>query len=125
MPSFLLIADDEWVRNEVAAAIDDVATTVVHESDPRMAADVAGQSRFDVIMVDMQVGSMGGIAIIRSLRDAMHTGTVERTPVLLLLDRADDDFQATRVGAEAHVTKPFTAQDLRSALVMLHPVAHD
>jgi len=123
MASILLIADDAWVQNEVAAAIDDASTTVRHETDPRMATTAAGESRYDVIIIDMQVGSMGGVALIRALRDAINAGEVELTPMVLLLDRADDAFLAKRVDAAAFVTKPFTAQALRSALMGIHPAA--
>ncbi len=122
MASILLIADDAWVQNEVAAAIDDVSTTVRHETDPRQATLTAGENRFDVIIVDMQVGSMGGVALIRALRDATNAGEVEPAPIVLLLDRHDDAFLAKRVGAAAFVVKPFTAQELRSALMGIHPV---
>lgn len=123
MASILLIADDEWVQNEVAAAIDDVSTTVHHETDPRNATTTAAETRFDIILIDMQVGSMGGVALIRALRDEMSMGTVERVPMVLLLDRHADAFVAKRVEAAAYITKPFTAQDLRSVLVRFHPAA--
>lgn len=116
MVSILLIADDLWVHNDVAAAIDDVSTTLVTETDPRAATRVAGEQRHDVIVIDMQVGSMGGVALVRELRDAMNAGKVEPTPLVMLLDRKDDAFLARRVGAAAFVGKPFTVQELRAAL---------
>ncbi len=116
MASILLVADDRWVQNDVASAIDDVSTALVTVTDPREAARVAGDQRHDVIVVDMQVGSMGGVALVRELRDAMNSGDVERAPMVMLLDRKDDAFLAKRVGAAAFVGKPFTAQELRTAL---------
>ncbi len=116
MASILLIADDRWVQNDVASAIDDVSTTLVTVTDPREATRAAGEQRHDVIMIDMQVGSMGGVALVRELRDAMTSGKAERAPMVMLLDRKDDAFLAKRVGAAAFVGKPFTAQELRTAL---------
>jgi DNA-binding response OmpR family regulator len=120
MPSILLVADDAWVRNDVKAALTDPGITLVDCDDPASAAELAGAQQFDAIVVDMQIKSMGGMAVIRSLRDAIANDAVPSIPIVLLLDRRADVFLAKRAGADAHLLKPFTAQDLR--LVLEHPV---
>jgi DNA-binding response OmpR family regulator len=116
MPSLLLVADAEWVRNDVKAAVTDPTTSVDAIDDPKAATERAAERHYDVIVVDMQVGSMGGMAITRLLHDAMATEAIERTPVVMLLDRKADEFLARRAGANAFLVKPFTSQELRSAL---------
>jgi DNA-binding response OmpR family regulator len=116
MSSILLVADDDWVRNDVEAALADPSVTLTVESDPRAAAALVRKETFDWAIIDMQVGSMGGMAIIRMLRDAIHSGATEDMGIILLLDRTADAFLAGRAGADASVVKPFTAQDLRSRL---------
>jgi DNA-binding response OmpR family regulator len=69
----------------------------------------------------MQVGSMGGMAITRLLRDAMVGGSIDEAPIVMLLDRSADVFLAGRAGADAHLVKPFTSQQLRSILTALLP----
>jgi DNA-binding response OmpR family regulator len=69
-----------------------------------------------VVLIDMQVGSMGGMAVVRRLREAIAMGQIEPTRLVLLLDRSADRFLAKRAGADASVLKPFTAQDLRPVL---------
>jgi CheY-like chemotaxis protein len=60
----------------------------------------------------MQVGSMGGMAVVRDIRQ-----TIEPRPrLVLLLDRSADTFIARRAGADAHVLKPIEAGRLREAL---------
>lgn len=113
MPNVLLVADAEWVRNDIEAAITDPTSSVTVLDDPTAAGAVAGHAPFDLIVVDMQVRSMGGMAIVRLLRDAMATHDIEPAPILLLLDRAADAFLAKRAGASAHLIKPISAQAFR------------
>lgn len=116
MPAILLVADDIWVRNDVAAAVSDPGTTLEVLDEPEQAAEALARDLYDVVIVDMQVKSMGGVAVTRLLRDAMATGAVGSTPIILLLDRSADTFLARRAGVDASVVKPFTAQDLRAAV---------
>lgn len=119
MSSILLVADDAWVRNDVEAALSDPSTTLTVCDDPKSAAETAGETPFDVVVVDMQIKSMGGMAVTRLLHDAMAAGDCPPTPVVMLLDRKADVFLARRARLDAHLIKPFTAQALRSVLAGL------
>ena len=116
MPDVLLVTDAEWVRNDVEAAIADPSTSITVVDDPGRAATAASDQTFDLIVVDMQVRSMGGMAIVRRLKDAIATENIASTPILLMLDREADRFLAKRAGADLHLLKPFTAQDFRTAV---------
>lgn len=74
-----------------------------------------------VYLVDMQVGSMGGMAITRQLREAIHAGTIPAGTIVMLLDRQADAFIAKRAGADGWVVKPFTAQQLRATIGTAQP----
>ena len=114
MPTVLLVADSEWVANDVAASLATGDWTIDTVSDPRRAADVALEQRPDAVLVDMQVGSMGGMAVIRDIRARYGDDAPPRT--VLLLDRDADRFLARRARADASVIKPFAAAELRTAL---------
>ena len=113
--TLLLVADGPWVRNEVAAALAD-SSTLLEESDPRRAVERMEDDNADAVIIDMQVGSMGGMAIVRALLDAAAMSHVPRTPTILLLDRSADVFLAGRAGADAFLVKPIVAEELRAAL---------
>lgn len=113
------MADADWVKNDVAACLTDPDTSITVESNPRAAARLVTDERFDVAIVDMQVGSMGGMAIVRMLKDAIVSGRTGDMAVILLLDRSADRFLAHRAGADGAVVKPFTSQDLRGQLASL------
>jgi DNA-binding response OmpR family regulator len=115
MPTVLLVADDDWVRNDVEAALSDPTTSVETIGDPRRVVHAAHDLGPDLFVVDMQIGSMGGMAVTRDLKDAFAAGLIEERPIVLLLDRSADAFLGKRAGADQWVLKPFTAQDLRAA----------
>lgn len=117
----LLVADDVWVKNDVSAAVTDPDTTLETVDDPEEAGDILATRRYDAVIVDMQVKNMGGMALTRYLHDSMTQGDVDRTPVVMLLDRRADVFLAKRAGADAYLIKPITSQQLRSTLASLLP----
>ncbi|MEA1902224.1 MAG: response regulator [Actinomycetota bacterium] len=114
MAKVLLVADASWVANEVKAALSVGDWDIDELSDPVQATGVAQETRPDALIVDMQVGSMGGMAVIRGIRGEMDP--TERPRMVLLLDRSVDEFLAKRAGADAFVNKPITASELRKAL---------
>ena len=116
MESILLVTDSSWVRNDVEAAILEPTTTLTVVNDPRAVIDAAVEAAPSVYLVDMQVGSMGGMAITRNIKGAALKGDIVDNPVVLLLDRSADEFIAKRAGADSWVVKPFTAQALRLAI---------
>jgi len=115
MSTVLLVADDDWVRNDVEGSLADPTTQVVTVSDPRLVVGESVGLTPDLFLVDMQVGSMGGMAVTRALKEAFGSGVLGRAPIVLLLDRSADEFLARRAAADAWVLKPFSAQALRAA----------
>ena len=120
----LLVSDSPWVTNQVRAAMSG-SHTILEIDDPYAAEEAAGTGESDVILIDLQVGSMGGMALIRSLRSAPVAGESTTAPILLLLDRSADEFLAKRSGANGWLLKPFTPQDLAEALARIVPTTVD
>lgn len=112
----LLVADEAWIRNETIAALSDADTVIREVEDPRRASQVAEEIQPDVVIVDLQVGSMGGMAVARALREAEFAGEIPSTSIVLLLDRTADEFLARRAAANAWLVKPFTPQQLRATI---------
>ncbi|MEN8234807.1 MAG: response regulator [Actinomycetota bacterium] len=111
MSRVLVVADEPWVRNEVHAALSIGSNELIDHDDPATVAETARDESVDVVVVDLQVASMGGMAMTRAMREQ-----AEPIPVIMLLDREADTFLAGRAGATAWVTKPFTAAALRAAV---------
>lgn len=115
MPKALLVSDTPWVVNEVVASLSVGGWEVEATDDPTQAATKAAEGGVDAVIVDMQVQSMGGMAVIRDIRAAFQKGPRPRT--VLLLDRSADSFLAKRAGADAWVIKPFQDAELRAAVL--------
>jgi len=113
MPKILLVADAEWVVNDVRAALADDRYDIATVGDPREAADAWYDEEPDVAIVDLQVGSMGGFAVTRALRSAAGRLDEPPTPTIVLLDRTVDTFLAGRSGADAWLLKPFSSFGLQ------------
>lgn len=116
MPRVLVVADAPWAVNEVHATLTDPETVLVDHNDPATVAETITGGEYDAVIVDLQVGSMGGMAVVRAVREASSIGGAPEVPVLLLLDRTADVFLARRAGAAAWVTKPVNAHEIAAAL---------
>lgn len=124
MPDILVVTDEEWVLDDVRAALSEPRFTLREITDPHLVT--AGLESISAVLVDMQVGSMGGMAVTRAIRNAASVGGTTPPPVILLLDRDADAFLAGRSGATAWVRKPFSSHDLRAALdTALSQPAHE
>jgi DNA-binding response OmpR family regulator len=111
MPRVLLIADTPWVVNAARAALASADDEIVVVESPEDAVEMTRTIEPDVVLADLQVGSMGGMAIVRALRDAFPQDV--RPRLILMLDREPDRFLARRAGADAFLIKPFDASALR------------
>jgi DNA-binding response OmpR family regulator len=120
MPLALVVSDGSWVVNNVRSALSVGSWEIEVLHDPRAVVGRLDQSRVDAVIVDLQVGSQGGMAVVRAIRQA--TDEQDRPRMVMLLDRSADRFLARRAGADASVLKPINATELRSALGMV-PVA--
>lgn len=70
----------------------------------------------DLVIADLQIGSMGAMAICLELRHEESYGACEPVAVLMLLDRRADVFLARRSGAEGFVVKPLEPLIVRQAV---------
>ena len=116
MTDILVVADEEWVLDDVRAALSEPRFTLHEISDPRLVTERLDDLAADAVLIDMQIGSMGGMAVTRAVRNTASVDGTEAPPVVLLLDRDADAFLAGRSGATSWVRKPFSSYELRAAL---------
>jgi len=111
----LLATDADWIVDEVTAALGgpDTSFTVCREG--RVVSKVARENPPDLAVLDLQIGSMGGMAVTMDLRHDESAGVVGHIPVLMLLDRVADVHLARRSGAEGWFVKPLDALGLQRA----------
>ena len=118
MPNVLLATDADWLFDEVAAALG--GSHDVHRV--RQGAQVAGAMGSvdpELVILDLQIGNMGGVATSLLIKQEARAGRLPDSPVLLLLDRDADEFLATESDADAWIVKPLDSLRLRRAALEL------
>ena len=76
--------------------------------------DAVAEHEPDLVILDMQIGNMGGDRRARSTCGSRQSGgRLPTRPILLLLDREADRFLAKRADADAELVKPVDAGTLR------------
>nr|WP_249420510.1 response regulator [Rhabdothermincola salaria] len=119
VPTVLLATDADWIFDEVDAALGDADTTVYRV---RAGIDVLGaidEVAPDLVVLDQQIGNMGGMATCMAIRNAEGIDRIPITAVLMLLDRGHDAFLARRHDADGYLVKPVDAFRLRRAATTL------
>lgn len=111
----LLATDADWVLDEVAAALLEPDTTVRRVRAGTDVLAAAKATHPDLVILDLQIGNLGGVATCLDIRLEEGKGRLPATPVLMLLDRDADLFLAKRSRADGWLFKPVDAFRLRRA----------
>jgi DNA-binding response OmpR family regulator len=119
VPEILIAADAQSVFDEVRSVVEEPQTSMRWVRRGEDVRESVNLRPADLVIADMQIGTMGGIAIALDLKLEADAGRLENVPVLLLLDRRPDVFLARRSGAEGWVMKPLDPIRLRTAVAAL------
>jgi DNA-binding response OmpR family regulator len=110
----ILIAEDERRMAELLReTLREEGHNVVWAKDGREAFEIARSSAFDVIVLDVMLPHMDGLAVARRLREERN-----QTPVLMLTarDAPADIVNGLDAGADDYLTKPFSIDVLLARL---------
>jgi DNA-binding response OmpR family regulator len=111
--TILVAADAKWVRDLVMSACTARGQRVIEVTRGQDVRDTVGKERPDLVILDMQIGNMGGIAVAIDLRLEGSAGRIPDVSILLLLDREADRFLAKRADADTELVKPVDPGTLR------------
>jgi DNA-binding response OmpR family regulator len=115
----LVAADGSWVRDQVRHALAGREVEVAEVTRGEDVRSAVGETHPELVVLDMQIGNMGGIAVAIDLHLESSAGRLPRVPVLLLLDREADRFLAKRAFADAELLKPVDPGTLRRTVARL------
>lgn len=119
MTKVLIATDADEVFDEVDAALGDDSTTIEHVRAGRAVRDAILRIEPDLVILDLQIGNMGGAATCIDIRLEEGAERMPEQTVLLLLDRDADEFLAKHSGADRWIVKPLNALQLRRAATAL------
>jgi two-component system chemotaxis response regulator CheY len=115
----LVVEDSTAIRQFVAMALTDVGHSVIEAIDGLEALEFArGDTTINLVLTDLNMPRMGGLALTRELRRLPHMLDV---PVLFLSSESSSTVQ--RLGQEAGATdwmlKPFRSRQLLERIEQL------
>lgn len=114
--SRILIIDDAFsVRASVQHILETLGYEVFAFEDGREALQFARKEAVDLIITDLNMPVMSGMALIGCLR---NIEAYRNTPILVLtVETADDKKRkAKSIGATGWINKPFTADRIKAAI---------
>jgi signal transduction histidine kinase/CheY-like chemotaxis protein len=114
----VLVADDNPVNRRLAVGLLERLGHGAHTVEDGAAAVAASASGdFDVILMDMQMPVMDGVAATRTIRSRETDGR-RRMPIIALTAHAMETHreQCLAAGMDAYLSKPFGRHDLEAAL---------
>jgi len=103
-PIRVLLVDDEIVfTNNMARLLEHRGYVVSAVNSGDKALDVIAERVFDVVVLDLKMPGLDGLATLREIRDTCHA-----CQVLILTGHGavDSAFEAMRLGAYDYLTKP-------------------
>ena len=119
MQTILVASDAPTLRREIEAVISGPDREVESVTTGPEVISAVTKASPDLVIVDMQMGNMGGMAVTLELRLQESYDALDHVPVLMILDRRPDVFLARRSGAEGWLVKPLDPLRLRRAVNIL------
>ncbi|MBC95333.1 hypothetical protein CL649_00455 [bacterium] len=113
MDRVLLATDSDETAQEAFAALLGPETSVSRVKRGEDVREVAAELEPDLVILDLQIGNMGGVAASLDLRHEITAGRIKPLKIILLLDREADTWIANEAKADCELVKPLNALRLR------------
>ncbi|MFI5614423.1 response regulator transcription factor [Amycolatopsis sp. NPDC051903] len=124
----LVVDDDPRVRTVVSWQLEAEGFRVTEAADGRRALEAIAREQLDLVILDLALPGVGGLDVLRSLRDGERAQGDTALPVIVLSGRSGetDRIVGLDLGADDYLVKPFSPGELaarvRSVLRRVSPV---
>src|SRR5919202_5842649 len=107
----LVVDDDAQLSSIINFTLRREGFMVLNAGDGEQALELWRQEQPDLVLLDVNLPKLSGQEVLRRLRRA---DAAQRTPVIMLTVRADEDdiVQGLDLGADDYVAKPFSPKTL-------------
>jgi len=111
MSRILAVDDSPSMRDMVRIALTDAGYEVTQATDGQEALELARRGSFDLVLSDVNMPGMDGIALIRALRSE---SAYKHTPILMLTTESSVERkrEGKDAGATGWIVKPFDPEQL-------------
>ena len=115
MASILAVDDSASMRQMVAVTLKSAGYSVVEAVDGQEALQIAQSQKVDLVLTDVNMPKMDGIALVRALRTLP---AYKFTPILTLTTEsaADEKQEGKTAGATGWIVKPFNPEQLLAVI---------
>jgi CheY-like chemotaxis protein len=113
LPVVMVVDDQESYTDMMSGVLIEYGLEVFIANDAKQAFGLLDSVTPDLILLDVMMPGVDGIAFLRRLRADPRLGIV---PVLLVTAYLDTLERGIAAGAQGYLTKPFSAQQLREAI---------
>jgi two-component system, sensor histidine kinase and response regulator len=116
----VLVAEDNLVNLEVARFhLEDLGCIPASAINGAEAVALAQRETFDFVLMDCQMPVMDGFAALAAIRALGHANANANVPILAVTAADDDQTkqECARAGFDGFLSKPFSAAQLRTALL--------
>jgi two-component system response regulator HydG len=117
----LIVDDEAQARKLCADVVEGVGLQARTAATTEEAIAMLDKAPVDIVITDLRVPTMGGIALLRHLRQSAPQVAVM---VLTQYGTVETAIEATRLGAADYVMKPFHVEDLRAKIERLVRTIH-
>ena len=109
--TILIVEDEQDIRELLAYNLEKEGYATVQAADGKEGLDLARSRKPDLILLDLMLPKMDGLAVCRELE--RDSGTV-RIPIIMLTARGEDvdRILGFELGADDYVVKPFSPREL-------------
>jgi len=109
----LIVEDDSALRRSLRTTLEALGFEVGEAVSGEEALTLASMSRYETVVLDVNMPGMGGIETCRRIRRSFT-----RLPILFLTvrDSEDDKVNALDAGADDYITKPFQIRELTARI---------
>jgi CheY-like chemotaxis protein len=119
MPHILLIDDEESFRSVLTASLQQMGHTVTEARDGRKGVECFTNDQFDIVITDLIMPDKEGIETIIDLRKLSPSVKIIAMSGGGRVTSVDYLQIARQVGAKFILAKPFTYEEIRSAIEQL------
>ena len=115
----VLVVEDNPVNRIIAEEmLESLGLDIIEAQDGVEALDVLSRRSVDLVLMDCQMPVMDGYTATAHIRDRERRQRLPRTPIVALTADAyeEDAAHALEVGMDAHLTKPYTRDQLREVI---------
>ena len=108
--NILVVDDEKSLREMLAILLQREGYQVIQVENGKKGLELVKKSEFDLIITDMKMPELGGLELLRKLREQDNDITVL---MMTAFSSTEDAVEAMKLGAYDYITKPFKNDEIR------------